>query len=230
MITLEISLTDLQAQLLALFRAKGAEFTAAAAERAWRNGEGFNLDDRNGAGIGNKRRLAACNAEALSSRARLLRELIKPGETLTYDDGREQHRGKRCTVLQCGEHSMLVQFEDRADTTTIAWTDTGWTHYLSRSVNPGAHVSALLGISPADVIKAIEVALALDKAYGDDIRGEGLEAATDAENLVWILCPLIGWDVEADKDASEYLLKATMTERLDYALGRVMVQAQGVKP
>ncbi len=55
---------------------------------------------------------------------------VKPGDTLVYDDGRPGHRGVKAVVVSNGTGSLIVQFEDRAETTTIKHNDSGWTDYL----------------------------------------------------------------------------------------------------
>jgi len=56
--------------------------------------------------------------------------IFSPGQTLAYDDGRPGHQGVLATVLSVSKTAMIVQFEDRADTTTIAFSDRGWTDHL----------------------------------------------------------------------------------------------------
>lgn len=55
---------------------------------------------------------------------------IRPGQTITYDDGRRGHRGVLATVLAVSSTAMTVQFEDRADTTIISFSDLGWMDHL----------------------------------------------------------------------------------------------------
>lgn len=55
---------------------------------------------------------------------------FQPGQTIAYDDGRPGHRGVLATVLSVSGTGMVVQFEDRADTTTISFADRGWMDYL----------------------------------------------------------------------------------------------------
>jgi hypothetical protein len=56
--------------------------------------------------------------------------LFKPGQSLSYDDGRAGHRQVKATVLSVGPAAMVVQFEDRADTTTIRFSDSQWTKFI----------------------------------------------------------------------------------------------------
>lgn len=55
---------------------------------------------------------------------------IKAGDVLVYDDGRAGHSGVKAVVLSVNATGMTVQFEDRADTTRIAFTDKAWMDYL----------------------------------------------------------------------------------------------------
>jgi hypothetical protein len=64
------------------------------------------------------------NAEQMKS--------LKTGDILVYDDGRAGHRDVKAVVLSNDKNSLIVQFEDRADTTTIKHDDVGWTKYLRR--------------------------------------------------------------------------------------------------
>ena len=42
---------------------------------------------------------------------------------MSYDDGRPGHQGVGSTVLAVDERGMTVQFDDRADTTYILFSD-----------------------------------------------------------------------------------------------------------
>ena len=53
------------------------------------------------------------------------------GMTLVYNDGRAGHVNVKCVVLCAGRTSMRVMFEDRADTTTIGYSDAAWMDFLS---------------------------------------------------------------------------------------------------
>src|SRR5215475_8623510 len=55
---------------------------------------------------------------------------VKKGSRIHYDDGRPGH-AVGATVLHVGPESMVVQFDDRADTTTIHFNDEDWMKYLS---------------------------------------------------------------------------------------------------
>ncbi len=55
---------------------------------------------------------------------------IKKGGRIVYDDGRPGHRGVMATVLAVGKRGMVVQFDDRADTNHIAFSDRGWMEFI----------------------------------------------------------------------------------------------------
>jgi HK97 family phage prohead protease len=57
---------------------------------------------------------------------------LKEGDVVSYDDGRKGHQGAEATVLENGEHFVVVQFKDRAHADTIKHSDTEWTKYLSK--------------------------------------------------------------------------------------------------
>jgi len=57
-------------------------------------------------------------------------DAIKAGDRLTYNDGRPGHSGVQATVLSVNGSGMVVQFDDRADTTAIAFSDKAWMAYL----------------------------------------------------------------------------------------------------
>ena len=56
---------------------------------------------------------------------------VKTGMTLVYDDGRIGHRSVKATVISVSAIGMVVQFEDRADTTAIRFADADWMKYLA---------------------------------------------------------------------------------------------------
>ncbi len=58
---------------------------------------------------------------------------ITLGSRVAYNDGRLRHSGVLATVLQVDSDGMTVQFDDRADTTYIAFTDRRWMNYLALS-------------------------------------------------------------------------------------------------
>ena len=58
---------------------------------------------------------------------------LNSGDILIYDDGRPGHSGVKAVVLSNHENCVVVQFEDRAEITTIKHDEVGWTNYLRRS-------------------------------------------------------------------------------------------------
>lgn len=55
---------------------------------------------------------------------------IKKGGRIIYNDGRPGHQGIRGTVIEVDAKGMTVQFEDRADTNYIAFSDRGWMDFI----------------------------------------------------------------------------------------------------
>lgn len=55
---------------------------------------------------------------------------IKQGGRIVYNDGRPGHTDVFATVLALDAKGMTVQFEDRADTTRIAFSDRGWMDFI----------------------------------------------------------------------------------------------------
>jgi hypothetical protein len=55
---------------------------------------------------------------------------IKKGGRIVYNDGRPGHKGVLATVLVVDTKGMTVQFEDRADTSRIAFSDRGWMDFI----------------------------------------------------------------------------------------------------
>lgn len=55
---------------------------------------------------------------------------IKKGGRIIYNDGRPGHSGVLATVLALDTKGMTVQFDDRADTTRIAFSDRGWMAFI----------------------------------------------------------------------------------------------------
>jgi hypothetical protein len=62
---------------------------------------------------------------------------IKKGGRIVYNDGRPGHTRAHATVLAVDAKGMTVQFEDRADTTTIAFADKGWMDFIEVVNQPG---------------------------------------------------------------------------------------------
>ena len=60
-----------------------------------------------------------------------VQDQVERGSRISYDDGRPGHQDVRATVLEvtpgCG---MLVQFDDRTDTTYIFFSDRGWMDFI----------------------------------------------------------------------------------------------------
>lgn len=55
---------------------------------------------------------------------------IKQGSRIVYNDGRPGHKGVLATVLAVNAKGMTVQFDDRADTNHIAFSDRGWMEFI----------------------------------------------------------------------------------------------------
>jgi hypothetical protein len=55
---------------------------------------------------------------------------IKKGGRVVYNDGRPGHAGVLATVLAVDKTGMTVQFNDRADTTRIQFSDKGWMEHI----------------------------------------------------------------------------------------------------
>ena len=55
---------------------------------------------------------------------------IKKGGRIVYNDGRPGHSGAVATVLAVAPKGMTVQFEDRADTSSIAFGDRRWMDFI----------------------------------------------------------------------------------------------------
>lgn len=55
---------------------------------------------------------------------------IKKGGRIVYNEGRPGHKGVMATVLAVDKKGMTVQFDDRADTSHIAFSDRGWMDFI----------------------------------------------------------------------------------------------------
>ncbi len=55
---------------------------------------------------------------------------IKKGGRIVYNDGRPGHSGVLATVLAVDAKGVTVQFDDRADTTRITFSDRGWLDFI----------------------------------------------------------------------------------------------------
>ena len=67
-----------------------------------------------------------CNSMKLRSTL----DQIKPGGRIVYNDGRPGHKGVQATVVEVDAKGMTVQFEDRADTSRIAFSDRAWMEFI----------------------------------------------------------------------------------------------------
>jgi len=57
--------------------------------------------------------------------------LIKKVGRIAYNDGRPGHQGVQATVLQVDRVGMTVQFNDRADTSYIRFSDRAWMDFIT---------------------------------------------------------------------------------------------------
>lgn len=55
---------------------------------------------------------------------------IKQGGRIVYNDGRPGHKDVFAAVIAVNAKGMTVQFEDRADTACIAFSDRGWMDFI----------------------------------------------------------------------------------------------------
>lgn len=53
------------------------------------------------------------------------------GKEIVYNDGREGHKDVKATILEADNNKMVVQFEDRADTTTILFSEKLWMNFIN---------------------------------------------------------------------------------------------------
>ena len=56
---------------------------------------------------------------------------VKAGGRISYNDGRSGHEGVEATVLAVDAQGMTVQFDDRADTTRILFSESRWMDFIS---------------------------------------------------------------------------------------------------
>ena len=55
---------------------------------------------------------------------------IKKGGRIVYNDCRAGHKGVLATVLEIDSRGMTVQFDDRADTSRIEFSDRAWMDFI----------------------------------------------------------------------------------------------------
>ena len=55
---------------------------------------------------------------------------IRKGGRIVYNDGRPGHQGVEATVLAVDSRGMTVQFDDRADTTYIPFSEPRWMEFI----------------------------------------------------------------------------------------------------
>jgi len=56
-----------------------------------------------------------------------VQDQVKKGCRISYDDGRPGHQDVRATVIEVTDgHGMLVQFDDRANTTYVMFSEPRW--------------------------------------------------------------------------------------------------------
>jgi hypothetical protein len=60
-----------------------------------------------------------------------IEDQVKKGSRISYDDGRPGHKGVAAIVLAVDTDGMLVQFEDRADTNYIRFSDRQWMDFMT---------------------------------------------------------------------------------------------------
>lgn len=58
-------------------------------------------------------------------------EQFTKGTVLVYNDRRPGRTNASATVLETDASGMIVQFDDRADTTKIAFSDHDWMDYIT---------------------------------------------------------------------------------------------------
>ena len=60
-----------------------------------------------------------------------IQDHVRKGSRISYNDGRPGHEGVEATVLAVDAQGMTVQFDDRADTTHILFSDPRWMDFIS---------------------------------------------------------------------------------------------------
>lgn len=61
----------------------------------------------------------------------MLQNQFTAGKEIIYDDGRAGHKGVKAVILEVNNNSMTVQFEDRADTTLILFSEKPWMDFIT---------------------------------------------------------------------------------------------------
>jgi hypothetical protein len=59
-----------------------------------------------------------------------VQDQVMQGSRICYDDGRPGHQGVQATVLAVDSRGMKVQFDDRADTTYVPFSDRRWMDFI----------------------------------------------------------------------------------------------------
>ncbi len=75
-------------------------------------------------------RIEEKSEKALNMQTRDTVDQIRKGGRVVYNDGRPGHSGVYATVIEVDQSGMTVQFEDRADTSYIAFSDRGWMDFI----------------------------------------------------------------------------------------------------
>jgi len=60
-----------------------------------------------------------------------VKDQIKKGCRISYNDGRPGHLGAEAIVLNVDSRGMTVQFDDRADTNYILFSDPRWMDFIA---------------------------------------------------------------------------------------------------
>lgn len=92
---------------------------------------------------------------------------------IVYNDGREGHTEVKAEILELHENFMLVQFEDRADTTTIYYSDADWMNYIKP-------VSVDVTVSPELVRKLSSI---FTKSIWQELSNNELERVRELNKL-----------------------------------------------
>ena len=79
---------------------------------------------------------------------------IKQGATLIYNDGRAGHTAARAVVVSVNQSAVVVQFDDRADTTTIRTSDRAWLDFLT--IQPAQTMREFFARADVQSLQAIQ--------------------------------------------------------------------------